>query len=678
MLYVTNGLPPANPLITVFANVINFSSTVCVSSFKLRWNESYNQYEVIRCSLLQNVLVFLMQINLCWKIYLDIRAEIYTTMESGANIPALISLANTISLYSVSGYQFYYNWVNRTAVIRFVHQLQHNYCLRKMSTNGRSGIIKAYFLWKLCILATIMWFSVLPFEAPVWDFKLILENSVALIPRYFPTFVMNHAGLKLFGQMYVIIVQVYSSLFILLADVIGVPVFTFSYLITKEFLLLIKAKGDALTSKEFLKLYESFKEVQRTKNVYFSGWTLMSYSACISFFSLYSREYIDSLGLTGQDVDIYSRFSMIVFIFDLIVIYKAPADVCILCKRMTKILRGNLLLQIPIYKLRLILKDISDGVHGSCSGHFLRITPAVCGKHAFYFFHELSTARKTNPHIFNAHNPKECSSMNLIVFEITPTTESWQLIKLFSKLFILTSHCLILAGINFQRVMCICCNTTWVVKASRVLVLFIAANLAWKIFLDIKDATAEVADSKTNIFSYINLANHLVLSLTSVSQLYFNWVNRAAVNNFVHLLQNRSCLQNMKKSGHIPTIFVYILWVILFGATTFWFSLLPFEAPFLDLKQVLENSTNFIPRYFPDFITDSVRLKYWGQVFLIFMYVYCDTFIFLTDIYGMPVNFISKLITNEFMSSLAGAEEETLSTKEFLKLYESYKEVHQA
>ncbi|CAG7724592.1 unnamed protein product [Allacma fusca] len=300
-------------------------------------------------------------------------------MESGANIPALISLANTVSLYSVSGYQFYYNWVNRTAVIRFVHELQRNYCLRKMSTNGRSGIIKAYFLWKLGMLTALMWLSVAPFEAPVWDFKLIWENSVALIPRYFPTFVMNHAGLKLLGQMYVIIVQVYSSIFIFISDVLGVPVFACSYLITKEFLLLIKAEGDDLTSKEFLKLYESFKEVQRTKNVYFSGWTLMIYIACISFFSLSSREYIDSLGLTGQDVDIYFRFSMLFFIFDLVVMYKAPADVCILCKRMTKILRGNLLLEIPIYKLRVILKDISDGVHGGCSGHFLRITPAVCG-----------------------------------------------------------------------------------------------------------------------------------------------------------------------------------------------------------------------------------------------------------------------------------------------------------
>ncbi|CAG7825621.1 unnamed protein product [Allacma fusca] len=191
---------------------------------------------------------------------------------------------------------------------------------------------------------------------------------------------MNLVGLKFAGQIYVIFMQIYSTVFIFLSDLIGVPIHSISYLITKEFMLLIKAEGDNLTSAELLKLYESFKEVQRTKNVYFSWWALMSFMASISFYSLSSRICIDSLGLTGQNVDIYIRYSFLTSIFDFIVAYKAPADVCILCGKITKILRGSLLLEIPIYKLRLILKDISDGVNGSCSGHFLFLTPAVTGR----------------------------------------------------------------------------------------------------------------------------------------------------------------------------------------------------------------------------------------------------------------------------------------------------------
>ncbi|CAG7831173.1 unnamed protein product [Allacma fusca] len=253
MLYELNELvklPPANPLITVFALVINFTSCIGISTFKLRWNERGNQYEVVGCSLVKKTLLLLIQITLCWKMCMDIKDATSSTRASGANILAFIALANNISLYSLSICQFYYNWVNRAAVISFVHELQHNYCLRKLSTTGRGGILSIYFLWKISLLVALLRYVTLLFGAPFWELKLILENSAAFVPLYFPSFVLNHAGLKFAGQIYVIFLQMYSIVFIFLADVIGVPVFTFSYLITKEFMLLIKAEGDNLTSKE--------------------------------------------------------------------------------------------------------------------------------------------------------------------------------------------------------------------------------------------------------------------------------------------------------------------------------------------------------------------------------------------------------------------------------------------
>ncbi|CAG7732452.1 unnamed protein product, partial [Allacma fusca] len=51
------------------------------------------------------------------------------------------------------------------------------------------------------------------------------------------------------------------------------------------------------------------------------------------------------------------------------------------CKRIKKFLRGQVLLEIPIYKLRIILEDISNGVHGNSCGRFLRITPACFGRY---------------------------------------------------------------------------------------------------------------------------------------------------------------------------------------------------------------------------------------------------------------------------------------------------------
>ncbi|CAG7825622.1 unnamed protein product [Allacma fusca] len=134
-------LPPANPLITVFAFVINFTSSIGISTFKLRWNERHYQYEVVGCSRLKKILIFLIQLTFCWKMFLDIKDAISATRASGANILAFSALANNIILYSLSICQFYYNWVNRTAVVRFVHELQHSYCLRRMGTSDRSVIL---------------------------------------------------------------------------------------------------------------------------------------------------------------------------------------------------------------------------------------------------------------------------------------------------------------------------------------------------------------------------------------------------------------------------------------------------------------------------------------------------------------------------------------------------------
>ncbi|CAG7715948.1 unnamed protein product, partial [Allacma fusca] len=297
--------------------------------------------------------------------FVDIKDATHSVRGSEANILSFINLGNTITLYFVSWCQLYYNWVDATPVIHFVRELQHNYCLREMSTSGRSGVIMAYVLWISCILLIVLVYSLDPFAAPDWELERILENSATAVPRYFPTYVMNHPGLKYVCQFSVILIQFYAVMFVFMGDIIGIPMYIFTYVITMEF---------------FLKLYESFKEVQYAKNVYFSGWILMIYIMNISFYSLHTRESIDSLGLTGQDVDAFTRFSRIIFIFELTVLHKAPADVCILCKKLLKILRGNLLLDIPIYKLHLILGDISDGVQGISSGRFLRITPAACGR----------------------------------------------------------------------------------------------------------------------------------------------------------------------------------------------------------------------------------------------------------------------------------------------------------
>ncbi|CAG7732636.1 unnamed protein product [Allacma fusca] len=208
-----------------------------------------------------------------------------------------------------------------------------------MNTRGCSAIITTYLLWKLPILTATIWFSLLLFEASFLDFGLILENSAHLLAGYFPDFVMSHPGLKYFCQLLVIFIHIYAVMFSFLADFIGVPIFVCSYLITQEFLFRLQIEGNTLTADEFLRLYESFKEVQREKNIYFSWWTFMIYIISTTFYSLHARECVDSLGLTGEDVDFFTRFSMLMFIIDLIVLYKVPADVCISCNKITKLLK---------------------------------------------------------------------------------------------------------------------------------------------------------------------------------------------------------------------------------------------------------------------------------------------------------------------------------------------------
>ncbi|CAG7820438.1 unnamed protein product [Allacma fusca] len=354
-------------------------SKLFISTFKLCWNPGSTQYEIVECNRMKKVFTCLFQLNLVWKLFLDIKDATTTVQQSGSNILSYILFSNTIAFCSVPICQFYYNWRNKSAVNNVAQVLQNSYCLRGMKTRGYFGEIIMYFLWLASLMTAMTWYFFQQFEASFLNFTQLLENSASSLPRYFPDCVINHGGLKLVGQIYVIALHFYSVLCFLIADIIGVPIFAISYVLTQEFLALLNAEGKELSSDEFLKLYESYKEVQRIKNVYISWWTFVLYVGSMTFYSLYIRHCIDSLGLTGQDVDFFLRFSILLFIFDLIVVFKIPADICISCKKLTKLLRGHLLLDMPIYKLRIILEDIHNGVHGNSCGRFLQITPAACG-----------------------------------------------------------------------------------------------------------------------------------------------------------------------------------------------------------------------------------------------------------------------------------------------------------
>ncbi|CAG7725696.1 unnamed protein product [Allacma fusca] len=99
----------------------------------------------------------------------------------------------------------------------------------------------------------------------------------------------------------------------------------------------------------------------------------------ISWASLHMRGMIDSMGLTGQNVDIVTRTAMSFFVLQMIVFYRMSAKACVLCRQMRKILSGELLLELPEFQLRVILNDISFGIHGTNLGMFMSLTPGCVG-----------------------------------------------------------------------------------------------------------------------------------------------------------------------------------------------------------------------------------------------------------------------------------------------------------
>ncbi|CAG7718101.1 unnamed protein product, partial [Allacma fusca] len=141
---------------------------------------------------------------------------------------------------------------------------------------------------------------------------------------------MGLVRLKYLGQIFIIFIYVYCVTFIFLTDIYGIPVNLISNLITNEFMAsLARAEEETLTTEEFLKLYESYKEVQQARNKFFSFWTLMIFIVCITFYSVHVREIIDALGLTGLDVDLITRVSIAVGVYNGIMLFQMSADVCI-------------------------------------------------------------------------------------------------------------------------------------------------------------------------------------------------------------------------------------------------------------------------------------------------------------------------------------------------------------
>ncbi|CAG7730217.1 unnamed protein product [Allacma fusca] len=290
---------------------------------------------------------------------------------------------NQIAICFISISFPYFNWVSKDRVHAYTEQLQSSICLPKAGNSRRNvTIMLTCMVWSsvLC-LAGFRWFF-MTFGADIFDFQLLFENSMGhyLFATVFPQWVGDNSWLKPLCQCYIIMTEFYYVIYIHLADWSNVTNSYFGFLITKEFVDVV-CHDENLTAQEFLKFYTSFKKVQRCRNKHYSLFIVTIFIVTISYYSVHFTELIDSTGITGQEMNIATRISLLVYIFDVSLFFamSAKTSIKLTCEDIRKIFKGKLLLEIPTYQLRLILEDIQNGAHCVRYNHLLIFTPGVVG-----------------------------------------------------------------------------------------------------------------------------------------------------------------------------------------------------------------------------------------------------------------------------------------------------------
>ncbi|CAG7729323.1 unnamed protein product, partial [Allacma fusca] len=326
-------------------------------------------------------LIFVAQVNLCWRIYLELDAALDSLKASSANIITYLNSGNKIVISFLSISFLYFNWVSQDRVQSYVEQLQNSICLPKAGNSRRNIIIMLIYMVCssfLCLAA--LWWYFITFEADIFNFQLLFENSMShyLFKPVLPQWVADKAWLKLFCQFYIIFTEFHYVVYVHLSDMSILTNSYFGYLISKEFVDVI-CQDKNLTAQEFLRFYQSFKKVQHCRNKYYSLFTVVTFFCTVLYYSLQSREMIDSTGMTGQEMDLATRICLWVYICDAVVYYALSTKNCIKCKKIRKIFKGKLLMEFPLYQLRLVLEDIQNGIHCVGYSRLLIFTPGMVG-----------------------------------------------------------------------------------------------------------------------------------------------------------------------------------------------------------------------------------------------------------------------------------------------------------
>ncbi|CAG7716494.1 unnamed protein product, partial [Allacma fusca] len=330
------------------------------------------------CHRIQKFLVHLLQLNLCWRIGIELLDVIHTLRTADATFVFYMDTGSRLLIALNSSAQLFFNWRRVGTIENYGHQLQETLCFQR-SVSNKPMIFFGYVAFILVEIYSILWWFFATMQTRFLDFLEAFKNSTKFFSLYcFPKWVSNYSSAVTACSVYAMITELNYTIyiFILETNIFASPVF--GYLYTKEFMACL-THATRLTHKEFYKLYEDFKRLQHSKNQFNMVYNFIFVLTNVSWTSLHMRGMIDSMGLTGQNVDTVTRIAMSFFILQIILFYRMSAKACILCRQMRKILSGKLLLELPEFQLRVILNDISFGIHGTNLGRFVSLTPDSVG-----------------------------------------------------------------------------------------------------------------------------------------------------------------------------------------------------------------------------------------------------------------------------------------------------------